>query len=297
MQIDPLKRYVEENRAAFDHLEPPAFVPRKALPSAGLKVNLGITGGTGLHPEEHAVKRIPLVSRKIWYAAASLLIAVSTLYLVNRQDRVAPYQSQIVQRENNAVLEKNKSTGLPETTQKDFSKQELAVNNEDDIRLAKLEEPQNTLDGESRNGKLFKAKKPVKTVYDSRSERLIRLENRESSTTRLAALLEIDQAGTLDKKDLKVLANILNTDENSNVRLAALNVLAQYADHEMASGILVESLSRQDDPIVQLGLIGILSKQKDHKIEASLHKLAEDPKTFRAVRDEAYTILLQKNKI
>ena len=49
--------------------------------------------------------------------------------------------------------------------------------------------------------------------------------------------------------------------------------------------------------MVQLGLVTILGKMKDLNINDKLYALANDPNTFDAVKDEAYSILLKDDKL
>jgi len=124
-----------------------------------------------------------------------------------------------------------------------------------------------------------------------------RLRDSSSASMRLSAVLEIERTGKINYNVLDSLAKTLNNDSNSNVRLAALNVIGQYANDKHATSLLVNSFSTQADPLVQLGLVGLLGKVDNVKVEHRLFALAEDPNTFAAVKDEAYVALLNQNKL
>jgi HEAT repeat protein len=101
----------------------------------------------------------------------------------------------------------------------------------------------------------------------------------------------------VDRKVIDMLALTLNHDGNTNVRLAALSLMQKYSEDEYVSSLLVSSLYEQGDPIVQLGLVTMLGKTKNTEINAKLESLVNSPETFAAVRDEAYRILLNQNKL
>ena len=90
---------------------------------------------------------------------------------------------------------------------------------------------------------------------------------------------------------------MLHNDPNINVRLAALSLMEKYGEDKHISTSLVNALQTQDDPIVQLGLVRYLGARKDKRIDDKLQALAENPETFAAVRDEAYSILLTQDKL
>jgi hypothetical protein len=96
---------------------------------------------------------------------------------------------------------------------------------------------------------------------------------------------------------LQMLTLTLNHDKNTNVRLAALSLMEKFNYDGHVANSLVSSLDKQDDPIVQLGLVSILGKMKNVNIDDRLESLARSPETFAAVRDEAYRILLKQNKL
>ncbi|RZK81749.1 MAG: HEAT repeat domain-containing protein [Pedobacter sp.] len=109
--------------------------------------------------------------------------------------------------------------------------------------------------------------------------------------------IQLEKAGKSDEKVMNMLASTLNNDQNTNVRLAALSLMEKFSADKHVSDLLVNSLNKQDDPMVQLGLVSLLGRMKNIKIDDKLQALANNPDTFAAVRDEAYNILLNQNKL
>jgi hypothetical protein len=85
----------------------------------------------------------------------------------------------------------------------------------------------------------------------------------------------------------------MNEDPNTNVRLAALDALSKFYDEPIVRKALIEGLSIQKDPVVQIALIQLMVKIKEKGIVTDLQKIVDDEKTMEAVKDEAYTGLLE----
>lgn len=96
-----------------------------------------------------------------------------------------------------------------------------------------------------------------------------------------------------DDEIVKALSNTLNEDPNTNVRLAALDALSKFIDEEIVRRALVTSLSKQNDPIVQIALIQLLVRMKEKSVVNTLEKIIENEKNLPAVKDEAYTGILK----
>ncbi|MEQ8476983.1 HEAT repeat domain-containing protein [Fulvivirga sp.] len=109
----------------------------------------------------------------------------------------------------------------------------------------------------------------------------------QSASSRLGAVNASYAMSSMDDDIIQAFVKTLNTDENINVRLAALEALSKYADDEKVRKALIESLSTQDKPAVQIVLINLLVQLKEKRAIEPLKKLTEDEDNIEAVRDEA----------
>ena len=254
---DPLKDFVAQHRAEFDHLDAPAFkldqLRNKQQPLLEKK------------------KTILLFSRTKWLAAATVLIALTTTLLVYSNKEADKNTVMAFQKE---PIEKVLATPAPIETAPAFAPASMTT----------------TVHTMANVQHATTAPTPTKDVYAG-------LSDSTSASTRLLAILEIEKSGNINNYLLDKLASTLNNDGNTNVRLAALSVMQNYRDDAHVSNLLVRSLNTQTDPMVQLGLVGLLGKMKNVKIEGRLQALANNPETFAAVRDEAYNILLNQDKL
>lgn len=274
---DPIKQFVEQNRADFDHMEPPADALQQIMNRLKAKA--------AEEKKAEEKKIVPLYSRTKWLVAASVLLAITTTYVLFHKVNSNIVSNQLVQQstkktDQNTAIESNP---VPQKKQ-------------EPVLVKTLPSPVSV--------KTIKTvKNPVRVNDIPASVNIVSkdmyagLADSSSASVRLSAILDIDRASKMNQNILDRLAESLNHDSNSNVRLAALNVMGQYANDEYASSLLVKSLATQNDPLVQFGLIAILGKLDNVKIEDRLFALAEDPNTFGAVKDEAYGVLLNQNKL
>jgi len=258
---DPLKEFVEQNRAAFDELEAPVFNLE------GFKARLN-------PQQEQKIKKLWPGAK--WLVAASVFIAFGTAFLLYRY--TVPYLT--------AEMVQNKKTKSKKVIVKSNPEVEKMVPTGNQKHFAATVSPKKL----KRVFKQLPEKAELNELYKN-------LSDSSSSSSRLAAILEIEKSKLMSNDLLDRLAKTLNHDENSNVRLAALSVLEKYSYDAHVSTMLVHSLNTQSDPMVQLGLVNILGKMKNLNINDKLYALANDPNTFDAVKDEAYNILLKEDKL
>lgn len=261
---DPLKDFVTQHRAAFDDLEAPVL----NLQELKAKINSA---------PEVPKKRVLSLNANKWLVAASLLVLFTTSWLFfNRKDKTAP-AIELVKQQTEAPADKvdAQATGpsINVALNEGTINRPLLVSNKPHVEQ----------------------KKQIKNIWGSGN--YTGLQDSTSASSRLLAIIEIEKAGKMDRDMLDRLAITLNNDPNTNVRLAALNLMEKYSQERHVSSLLVSALDQQDDPIVQLGLLGLLGKMKNVKIDKQLVSLANNPQVFAAVRDEAYSILLNQNKL
>ena len=89
------------------------------------------------------------------------------------------------------------------------------------------------------------------------------------------------------------LVNTLNTDPNANVRLAALDGLTRFYRDDYVRKKLIASLKKQQDPLVQIALIDLLTRMRESGILSELEKIVNDENTQKAVKDCAYSGIIQ----
>jgi hypothetical protein len=274
---DPIKDFVKQHREEFDHLEAPVFK---------------------LEQLKNRIQCVPAVQKKKfsilngskWLVAASILMMLTGAWFFFYNDDSDKSAVQLAAHKPTTDLEKkvNTESRKGDTESRKVSPAPVADNAVFiGTRIAK---PLSV-------AKVNKVKHSAEQVVVPASDRYVRLKDSTSASSRLLAILEIEKEDRMDNQLLQMLTLTLNHDKNTNVRLAALSLMEKFNYDGHVANMLVSSLDKQDDPIVQLGLVSILGKMKNVNIDDKLESLARSPETFAAVRDEAYSILLKQNKL
>ena len=90
----------------------------------------------------------------------------------------------------------------------------------------------------------------------------------------------------VSQKVTHALFKTLNEDENVNVRLAALEALKAFVKDNRVREELVRSISKQDSPMVQLELAGLMVTIQEKKSVKELQKIVENEKTPKEVKNK-----------
>ena len=96
-----------------------------------------------------------------------------------------------------------------------------------------------------------------------------------------------------DDEIVGVLVRTMNGDPNTNVRLAALEALGKFHTEPNVRKALIESLSTQKDPVIQIALIQLMVKMKERSVIEQLENIATDNRTLKAVKTEAYSSIFK----
>jgi len=119
------------------------------------------------------------------------------------------------------------------------------------------------------------------------------LNNMESSASRINAASQAYKLKNTGNDIVDALVKTLDSDPNANVRLAALDGLGRFYRDDYVRKKLIASLKKQQDPLVQIALIDLLTRMRESGILSELEKIVNDENTQKAVRDCAYSGIIQ----
>lgn len=119
------------------------------------------------------------------------------------------------------------------------------------------------------------------------------LDNQQSASQRMVGTTVAYKMVKMDDEIVSALAKSMNEDPNTNVRLAAMEALSKFYQEPGVQKVLIQSLSVQKDPVVQIALIQLLVQMKEKSVVKELEKIVDDPVTHEAVKDEAYSGILK----
>ena len=113
------------------------------------------------------------------------------------------------------------------------------------------------------------------------------LQEKSSASQRIAGVNASFELREADDEIISVLIKTMNNDDNTNVRLAAIEALYQFSSDEKVKNAFIAALVEQKEPVIQLTLINILVNLKENRAMDNMQKLIEDKKTIKSVKDEA----------
>jgi len=120
------------------------------------------------------------------------------------------------------------------------------------------------------------------------------LENQQSASQRFqGATVALNEVDRVDDEIADALIHAMNTDENTNVQIAALEALGKFYDQPHIRKALIASLKTQKDPLVQIALIRILVQMKEKSVIKDLERISSDEESLPAVKDEAHAGILK----
>jgi len=124
-------------------------------------------------------------------------------------------------------------------------------------------------------------------VHSMRQTVAVSLLEQQSPHQRLRGVSWSSQVERPDTKILETLLLTLNDDPNVNVRLAVLDALYLFHDYPMVRQGLIQSLSRQTSPLVQISLIDLITEMRERRAIEALKQLIQDEKINPDVRQRA----------
>jgi len=118
-----------------------------------------------------------------------------------------------------------------------------------------------------------------------RQDLVLTLLEQPSANKRLQAVSEVSRFTEVDAKIVTALLKTLNNDTNDNVRIAAVESLVQFADNPMVRKGLIESISNQTSPLVQISLANTMVLLQEKNAKEPLQRLIEKEETNTTVKN------------
>ena len=100
-----------------------------------------------------------------------------------------------------------------------------------------------------------------------------------SPSKRIKAVNYTEELSTPDTKILQALIERMQEDSNSNVRLSAAEALSKFTDSELVRKSLIETLTLEKDPSIQIEIIQILVKIQEKRALEPMRKLLDQPES------------------
>lgn len=124
-------------------------------------------------------------------------------------------------------------------------------------------------------------------VSNMRQMVALSLLQQQSASERLRGVSWAYRVQPSDTEVLSALLTAVNQDANVNVRLAAVDALHAFGASPMMRTAIIQSISKQTTPLVQIALLDLLVDLKEKDAAPELRRLASDDKTDASVREHA----------
>lgn len=116
-------------------------------------------------------------------------------------------------------------------------------------------------------------------VFELREMMMLSLLEKESATERLKAVSLTQEMDQVSSKVTNALIQTLNNDPNVNVRLSALEALKPYVRNDQVREQLVQSIGRQDSPLVQVALAELMAALHEKSSVKALERILKSDST------------------
>ena len=116
---------------------------------------------------------------------------------------------------------------------------------------------------------------------------MLSLMKEKSASERIKGVMASYEFIEADDEVLDVLIQTMNYDDNINVRVAAVEALAKFADNDKARDALINSIVTQEYPAVQLKLISLMVQLGEKRAVEPLREIIHNDEVISVVKDEA----------
>lgn len=99
-----------------------------------------------------------------------------------------------------------------------------------------------------------------------------------------------------DDKIIRALLNILQKDENANVKIATVDALLKFPKNESIRKSFIKALEKEGEPLVQIKLIKAVSFLRENRAQKPLEKIINNEQTFPIVKNNATLAMAEIKK-
>lgn len=278
---DTLKEYIKNHREEFDTLE----VPDETFDKIIFRLD---------EKNVSDKKIISLFAWKTWVAAASVAVIFSmgfyTFWNQKESEKTIVKAQGKIKTEDEDLVDILKQKNVSETAKIETAKQEIKSESFVSNNLVSSKKLNQT--------KILVQNNNAENENDfDKTKALELLDNQYSASSRLQGIALLKDFSASDKQVIEVLSQKALSDENTNVRLAAVETLSVHLQNPEVGKNMRQIFLQQDDAMVQKELISILANQNSSElnteVNAKLRELTSNPTTAAFVKDEAYAVLMK----
>lgn len=273
---DSLKKYINEHRDEFDNLE----VPDEMFDKIMSKLD-NTTPSVG--------KTRSILPLKTWAIASSIAVILSLgIFNLNQEKEIdkTSFAAKETPKRENETLDNTIPENETEISKNQTETKKVLANNSSNHSKKSIENQDFVPKHHIENKNSFDKANAIELI-----------DNQFSASSRLQGIALLKDFSDYDSKIIDLLSEKAISDENTNVRLAAVSALEIQHQNPAVTERIQQIFVQQNDPMVQKELISFLSEKQPSELSTEVNTkllaLAKDPTTVDFVKDEAYAVLMK----
>lgn len=287
---DKLKKFVNENRQAFDRHQPSPLVwdqIKKKLPQ---QIEVEAEQEETITP----IKRIR--PARMWYAAASIVAILMVSGIIWKQFNAS---NAIVEGDRNAQIaqqaqpQSNTSSTQSQTAEQptpDVSSNKDGLMNDINSRTATAATSETKTPTRNDQSIRIETEDPLEKSYAL-------LADESSAINRMEGVLQLASMDYVPDAGMEKIQHLMASDPNENIRLAAYDIFMEHASAEQKEQQIQDVFLQQKDATMQVELMQAMAETEDLKINDAttkrLEAIVEDPLAIDLVKNQAYAVLMK----
>ncbi len=128
-------------------------------------------------------------------------------------------------------------------------------------------------------------------VLEYKEATLISLLGNESASKRIQGVQLVEEFDRPDEDIVGALGEKMLSDENTNVRLSAMEALSKFSYSDQVKVFFIQALETEENPSIQVALIEILGQLQEKKAVGPMKKLLEKEDTQPFIKKEINNVL------
>lgn len=120
---------------------------------------------------------------------------------------------------------------------------------------------------------------------------MLSLMENKSASKRIQGVNYIEQLPKPDQDIINALVERMLNDENTNVRLTAVNALVNFTESQQVKNAFIKALKQEQNPNIQIIIIKTLVKMRDKNAVAPMKDLLKEKNTQTFVKDQIRSLI------
>ena len=146
---------------------------------------------------------------------------------------------------------------------------------------------------------LYSNQESTSISYATLTEQAEQNYRQQSPTERIKAIRVGHRESSPESNNdiVNVLLKVLQVDQSSNVRLAAVETLSNYTDNENVRSGLISIITSETDAFVKIAILNALGRHNNEEVKRTLESITNDESQQKFIIDEAHLQLIKLDKI